>query len=231
MRVKAWISVGVIATVFGLLASIGPGLEVIVNTATWIWANPVALVLLLLAVLSALALSLRLRLTQDSSGNAGEEEPAEDSSEEIELGPEHYAADKKTYEELIELLPRNKIRLLVEHDFGGSWSRGLSMPFFEYVETRNDVEHQFLNPTLEAKRRELHGAVDSLASGWAEYDVVMTGNADFYELAGSERRRDEPPWGEHYERYECRRKELSDSVNAVVKAYDNLVLEARKRVP
>jgi hypothetical protein len=51
------------------------------------------------------------------------------------------------------------------------------------------------------------------------------------ELVRSERRREEPPEGEHFERYEARREELNRLADVVVDAYDALLREARRQLP
>jgi hypothetical protein len=233
LRSKPWGSkiglvLGASVTALGLLASIGPGLQAVVDAATWLWRDPVVLALIVLAGLSGLALTLRARQPAVAEANATGDVVPEPG---FELSPEHRAADKKNFEELVELLPREKIRYLDEHDFGNSWSRDVTMSFLEYVDTRNDVEHQFLDPVLEDKRQELYRTARDLTSKWIRFGVASRSNLGFYELAGSDRRRDEPPHGEHYERYVDRQRQINAAADEVVKAYDALVREARFRVP
>jgi hypothetical protein len=233
LRSRSWRSkigwaFGVSVTVLGLLASIGPGLQAVADAATWLWEEPVVLALIALAGLSAFGLTLRARQPAAPEATAtGEVVP----NLGFELSPGHRAADKKNFEELVELLPRERIRYLEEHDFGNSWDRDVAMSFLEYVDTRNNVEHQFLDPVLEAKRKELYRATGNLTAKWVRFGVPMGANLDFYELAGSDRRRKEPPRGEHYERYVDRQQQINAAADEVVKAYDGLVREARIRVP
>jgi hypothetical protein len=61
--------------------------------------------------------------------------------------------------------------------------------------------------------------------------VPTHGGGDFYELICSEERRNEPPSGEYYERFECHRRELNADATAVVASYDELIASARGLCP
>jgi hypothetical protein len=225
---KVWVGLVGAGAVLSFLASVGPGSEAAADAVSWLLANPIALVLIGLGLLSALLLAVREKFPAKPK-QAPVEAAAGDAK--VELRPEHLAADKRTFEELVALVPRENIRFLREHDFAGAWGRVFAMSFVEYVDTRNDVEHQFLDPALEEKRQALHKAASALTLRWMTYGVAAQRSADFFELAGSERRCDEAQEGEHYERYEKRRKEINDAADMVASAYDELVLEARRRVP
>jgi hypothetical protein len=140
-------------------------------------------------------------------------------------------ADRETYEDIVGLVTRNEIRFLSEHDFGNVWSRSMTFPFVELAETRNTPEHEFHDEALEERRRRLLDAADKLVLSLTANSIWTKNGAEMLELVGSERRREEPPEGEHFERYEARRRELSSLADIVVEAYDDLVREARRQVP
>ncbi len=225
---KAWTVFGVVVFLFGFLASVKPGLEALGDALSWLGANPVVPVLAGLISGAALLLGLREAAHPDPAAPVDAEAAEE---EEVVIGPEHRAADKRTYEELVGLLTRNVIRFLREHDFGNAWSRELVMPLFEYEATRNDVEHRYLDAVLERRRQTLYAAVDSITTKLMRYGVWAKNLDGFYEIVGSDLVRDEPPEGERHERWEERRAEINEAADVVVGAYDALVLEARKRVP
>ena len=52
-----------------------------------------------------------------------------------------------------------------------------------------------------------------------------------YELGDAEWRRDNPPEGERYERFEARREELNRLADDLVSAYDALMSAAQPRLP
>lgn len=139
--------------------------------------------------------------------------------------------DRETYEDIVGLVGRNEIRFLREHDFGNAWSREVTMSFFELVETRDGPEHEFHDQQLEGLRRRLQEASERLVSSLAADSHWVPGSDGMLQIVGSERRRDEPPEGEHFERYEARREKLNRLAGDVASAYDNLVREARRRLP
>ena len=140
-------------------------------------------------------------------------------------------ADRETYEDLVGLLTRNEISFLNEHDFGNVWARRLTWPLFELVETRNSAEYEFHDEVLEERRGKLFDAATEMVKSLAANSHWTRNGAEMLELVGSERRREEPPEGEHFERYESCRQELNRLADAVVKTYDELIREARTRLP
>jgi hypothetical protein len=140
-------------------------------------------------------------------------------------------ADRETYEDITGLVTRNEISFLSEHDFGNVWSRRMTFPLFELVETRDSPEHEFHDQALEEYRRRFVDASEALVVSLTANSVWTRGANEMLELVGTERRREEPPEGEHYERYEARREELNRLADVVVDTYDALVREARRQLP
>jgi hypothetical protein len=123
---RAWWVVGAIAIVLGLFASVGP--------ADWLGKHTIALIAL--AVILAGILAFAIGRMSTSWG----------------MQPGHLQADKETFTDLTEGVPRRVIDFLKEHDFGNSWSGNHTEPLYVYVAERNAVEHQFHDKTIERKR-------------------------------------------------------------------------------
>ena len=154
-----------------------------------------------------------------------------ESNDEASRAKAQRLADKQTYKELVELVTRDEVRFLEEHDFGAVWDGRSVEPLYQYAHTRNAVEHEFHDPALEELRKRFHGLVDDFAYDLAGNSVSTGKGRGSFELIGKDRRRFEPPKGAHYEAFEERRKRLNASADLVVQAYNDLVREARKRAP
>jgi hypothetical protein len=151
-----------------------------------------------------------------------------------EIRTDHYAAlkdaDKATFVDLTSILPRHRITFLGEHDFGASWFDHQTGPFYEYRQTRNAVEHRFHDAVLEERRRTLYEAVQRFTGVLGQYSGPGH-HGHHQELNEKQWTRSHPPGDETYDRYEAHRKELNESADQVVRTYDALVGEARRRIP
>jgi hypothetical protein len=216
----------------------------IADTAEWFYPVGVIVVLaVVIGVMTAIIVGLRRRLDQEREGIAatrGERDRAraERDRAQQELTslrersePGRQRQDDETYRNLVAVLPREPVRFLRDHDFGGPWPADMTRPIWRFVEERNSVEDQFLDPELEDIRRRLHEAASRFAHASAQYGVPHRTLEGYHELAGSDRRRDEPPEGPHYERFEAWRQELGELADAAANAYDELVGAARTRLP
>lgn len=70
------------------------------------------------------------------------------------------------------------IRLLREHDFGGSFNKKDIQPLFDFVETWNQPEKEFIDENLQAALTELYRAARSMVMCLAEKTSPI-GNEDF----------------------------------------------------
>jgi hypothetical protein len=202
----------VIAVVLGLFASVGPGLDAIEDAADWLGEHTVALIALAVIVVGILAFAIGRASTFWG------------------IRPGHLEADKETFADLVEIVPRGVIDFLKEHDFGNSWSGNQTHPLYDYVAERNAVEHHFHDKPIERKRAQLHNDCEEFIHKLSGYSVP-SGNGNFFEMNEKEWVRSHPPGDEAYERYEAHRRELGELADAVVAAYDDLVVTARMRLP
>lgn len=209
---RAWWVVGAIAIVLGLFASVGPGLDAIEAAADWLGKHTIALIAL--AVILAGILAFAIGRMSTSWG----------------MRPGHLQADKETFTDLTEGVPRRVIDFLKEHDFGNSWSGNHTEPLYIYVAERNAIEHQFHDKTIERKRAQLHCACEAFIHTLAGYSVP-SGNGHYFEMNEKEWVRSHPPNDETYKRFEAHRRELGELADAVVATYDDLVATARRRLP
>ena len=77
---------------------------------------------------------------------------------------------------------------------------------------RNAVEDRFIDAELEARRDELVQAVEALMGKCAAYGAAHRVQPGLYELGDSDSRRNNPPEGERYERFEARREGSTSSL-------------------
>lgn len=209
---RAWWVVGAMALVLGLFASAGPGLDAAKDGSDWLGQHTVALIALASILVGILAFTIGRIST--SWG----------------MRPGHFEADKETFTDLTDALPREVVDFLKEHDFGNSWRGNHTEPLYTYVMTRNAVEHRFHDKAIERKRAQLHRDCEAFIQTLASYSIP-NGHGDFFELNEKEWVRSHPPNDENYKRYEAHRRDLGDLADAVVAAYDDLVAIARQRLP
>lgn len=70
------------------------------------------------------------------------------------------------------------VRLLREHDFGGPFLRRAIQPLFEFVETWDQPEKEFLDQELQAALSDLYRAARQMSNHLVE-KTVPTGNGDY----------------------------------------------------
>lgn len=196
----------------GLFASVGPGLDAIEDAANWLGENPVALLALVVVLVGIVAFAIGR--TSTSWG----------------MQPGHLEADKETFADLKEMVPRGVIDFLRDQDFGSAWSGNQTEPLYIYVAERNAVEHHFHDKVVEDKRAQLHRDCEAFVHTLAGYSIP-SGNGNFFEMNEKEWVRSHAPGDETYERYEAHRRELGELADAIVAAYDDLVVTARRRLP
>ena len=205
-------AIGAIVVVLGLFASIGPGFDAIEDAADWLGENQVALIALVVVLVGVVAFAIGRTSTS------------------WEMQPGHLEADKETFADLKEMVPRRVIDFLRDQDFGSAWSGNQTEPLYIYVAERNAVEHHFHDKVVEDKRAQLHRDCEAFVHTLAGYSIP-SGNGNFFEMNEKEWVRSHAPGDETYERYEAHRRELGELADAIVAAYDDLVVTARRRLP
>jgi hypothetical protein len=85
---------------------------------------------------------------QEQRGESLVKERALEESLEEARAPDRREHDRRILRQIIEQMPRQLVRSLTEHDFGGSWGRELVMPVHRIVDELDDVEHRFLDSAL-----------------------------------------------------------------------------------
>jgi hypothetical protein len=79
------------------------------------------------------------------------------------------------------------IRLLRDHDFGGSFSRAAARPLMNFVETWDQPEHEFLNAELQAKLKEFYASAYDMAVAISQRTVPI-GSGDFASVYSDQQR-------------------------------------------
>lgn len=153
------------------------------------------------------------------------------SPQEPSLVPERAANDARVLRAIRRTLPRSDIDYWRDQDLGSPWHGDRTHHLMELLYDHNAVEDRFLDEELEARRADLVSAVDALMGKCAMYGSAHKNLDNYYELADAEWRRDNPPEGERYERFEARREELHGLADELVRAYDALMSAAQPRLP
>jgi len=87
--------------------------------------------------------------------------------------------DQELFEEFLKVLPNEPtLRFLKEHDFGNSFNRKYIEPLYDFIETWDSVEKEFINVKLEKKKKELHFQAKELGFEIAKRTVPV-GKGDF----------------------------------------------------
>ena len=95
------------------------------------------------------------------------------------LGKKTNRHDQGLFKEFLKVLPNDPtLRFLKEHDFGNSFNRKYVEPLYDFAETWNSVEKEFINMKLEKKKKELHFQAKELAFEIAKRTVPV-GKGDF----------------------------------------------------
>jgi nitrogen fixation/metabolism regulation signal transduction histidine kinase len=143
----------------------------------------------------------------------------------------YLSKDADTFKALVAVFPRGDVAYWSEVEFGSTWHGSRTHRLMELVNDHDAVEHRFLDQNLEKIRQELMAAANDLLHKCAFWGFQHRVLKDQYELGDAEWVRNNPPEGERYERFEIRRRELSEAADHLVQAYDKLVTEARNRLP
>jgi hypothetical protein len=84
--------------------------------------------------------------------------------------------DKELFGRFLEVFPPDKtIRFLKDQNFGDSFHRSSVVPLYAFVETWDSVEKEFLDKTLEKKRRSLYAAASQLATEISRRTAPLNG--------------------------------------------------------
>jgi hypothetical protein len=203
------------------------------------WLYPFWLVILLvvvaLALLVALLLSLRLLRREQSALSVVSSAQSKANARLTELdersAPGRAEHDVGVLRTIRQTLPRTDIDYWRDVDFGGIWHGQKTHHLMQMLYDHNAVEDRFLDRELEGLRTELINAVDDLMGKCAQYGVAHKTVKEAYALADAEWRRDNPPQGERYDRFEARREELGNAADELVGKYDALMVAAKQKLP
>lgn len=145
--------------------------------------------------------------------------------------PGRTANDVRVLRAIRGTLPRADIEYWRDQDLGGAWHGDRTHHLMELLYDHNAIEDRFIDQELEAQRVDLFRAVNALMGKCATYGFPHKTLNNCYELGDAEWRRDNPPEGERYERFEARREELNRLADELVRAYDALMSAAQPRLP
>jgi hypothetical protein len=189
---------------------------------------------LLASVLGLIALNgnreRRLRTQKHELARVGEER--DQSVEHAQVlterdAPARHEHDERIVQQILTVMPRGSARFLAEHDFGASWDREEVMPVHALAEDLDEVEHRFLDPQLEAARRELIEDAQALARELGQHSARLRGPGNrFAPIPPLEM--DMPPEGEAGERWQRAQALLNDRSTRVAEAYDRLLAAANE---
>lgn len=106
--------------------------------------------------------------------------------------------DVRLFEELQKVLPFDPtIRLIRDHDFGGPFSRAAVQPLFNFVETWDSPDCEFIDGALQAKLTDLYQAAAKLSDEIVTLTVPIgpkQGHASVYADAVREQGGPRPKW-------------------------------------
>jgi len=124
------------------------------------------------------------------------------------------------YNRLIELIPSgNIIEFLKNHDFGGPLNSEYLNPLRDFNYYWDNAEYEFLNPKLEAKKRDLMKATNEFIGYFALNTWSLGGNI---QSVPADWQDDNP------ERWEKTRSELNRLSDRIVTVHQELVRMAKK---
>ncbi len=95
--------------------------------------------------------------------------------EKLGLGCEKNSHDLALFEEFQRVFPvEPTLRLLKETDFGNSFPKNSIQPLYDFADTWDTVEKEFLNKKLEKERKSLYVAAKELAMEFAKQTVPVS---------------------------------------------------------
>jgi hypothetical protein len=84
------------------------------------------------------------------------------------MRPGHLEADKETFADLVESVPRTVVDFLKDQDFGSAWRDNQTDPLYTYVAERNAIER---------KRARLTATVRHSSTRWRLLDSKRGGTS------------------------------------------------------
>lgn len=136
-------------------------------------------------------------------------------------GPSNH--DLELYSRIRELFSPGMLRFLKEFDFAASFDRDALDPVLEFVHSFDDSTQEFIDRSIEKKRRKLHQAAKELAVSYAQRTFPM------------ENRLDRSGVPHEWERTnpELREKavaELNSRATALARTHDDFTRTAKRRL-
>ena len=140
--------------------------------------------------------------------------------------------DTELLHQLVELLPSEKgaIEYLRIHDFAARFFYRHIDPLYTLMHNWDNAEHEFITPQVEERRRELLREVDHFLGliGAHTFPVEHERHLPREEARGELPREWEK---EAPEKYYTVHRDLNDTADRIVNAHQNLIREARQRLP
>ncbi len=137
------------------------------------------------------------------------------------------AADQAQLDNLLSLLTRPSMRLIEDQDFASPWPSRITTPLMFLVNEYDEVEHQFDDEELEARRQHLVQAANQFLyrdakNGFVSRHIPNMRDAGYTpaEVEGD---------AEREQLLNRRQRALSASAGDLLKAYNDLVSAARKK--
>ena len=171
----------------------------------WDWLYPLPLLVLLVIVLAIVGAALY--------------------QERRRPDPERVKQDLRRWEEIERVLPRQAITWVREHDFPAGFRMEETDPFYDF-RAYDEVEHRFMDPDLETRRKALHAAVVEFTNAVNLHTSPAGGSSDFQTVKPQY-------WIADDDEYRSLMRErstaLNDAADKIVKWYDELYKLAREK--
>lgn len=227
--------VGLLATVVTIAQAFRSIRRVTADVADYLWPDWIVAILAL-AVLGLLALlrNRERRLHNREIELRGVVMARDDSAAKVQaledaLAPDRREHDRRIIKELINVMSRQAVRFVDEHDFGALWNQKDVLPVYRVANDLDDVEHRFLDPELESLRRAFIDAIQAFSTILGNHSSPHERLADFMTpippLEG-----DMAPSGEAGDRWRQSQKLLNEGSTRVAETYDQLVGKANERL-
>jgi hypothetical protein len=140
--------------------------------------------------------------------------------EKLGFGGDKNSHDLALFEEFQKTFPvEPTLRLLKETDFGNSFPKNSIQPLYDFADTWDTVEKEFLNKKLEKERKTLYAAAKELAMEFAK-QTVPVGNGDFISVYPDNVRAQGGPRPQHVLDSE---KILNDKASEFTPKYESFV--------
>lgn len=142
----------------------------------------------------------------------------------VDVTPPLSDLDKNLLRELLVIFSGDTIEFYSQHDFNGSFSDSYWKPISRFCDVWGNVEHEFVDNELEARRKKLYEVTFELASLIAKYTVPIGHGTVSVKpnMAGLTE--------EHMKMYRTEAKEINEQCDPFVTESESFVRYAKKRL-